>query len=153
MWFFVFQKFQDNLFYKKFLVRIDCKFAKEILQKDVKNLVSKQIFASWQAILFAFDFKINFIKGESNFLPDFPTRELLQGGMTKHISCITWNEWGRQRQKSTKWQRHYHSSLTNYPHEPLLFYLYDPELYYTVLCGPCYSEYPFSLTTMNGISQ
>ena len=33
--------FQDDLFYKKFLLRIDCKFAKDVSQKDVKNLVSK----------------------------------------------------------------------------------------------------------------
>jgi len=67
-------KFQDDLFYKKFLLRIDCKSEKEMLQKDVKNLVSKQIFARWQAILFAFDFDIEFIKGQNNSLPDFLTR-------------------------------------------------------------------------------
>lgn len=55
-------KFQDDLFFKKFLIRIDCKSAKEILQKDVKNLVSKQIFARWQAILLAFDFEIELSK-------------------------------------------------------------------------------------------
>ena len=38
-------KFQDDCFNKKFLMRIDCKSAKHVLQKDVKNLVSKQIFA------------------------------------------------------------------------------------------------------------
>ncbi|KAH0650257.1 hypothetical protein KY284_030169 [Solanum tuberosum] len=38
-------KFQDDLINKEFLLRVDCKSAKEILQKDVKNLVSKQIFA------------------------------------------------------------------------------------------------------------
>uniref|UniRef100_A0A0D3ASZ3 Reverse transcriptase RNase H-like domain-containing protein n=1 Tax=Brassica oleracea var. oleracea TaxID=109376 RepID=A0A0D3ASZ3_BRAOL len=36
-------KFEDDLINKKFLSRVDCKSAKEILQKDVKNLVSKQI--------------------------------------------------------------------------------------------------------------
>jgi len=56
-----------------------CKSAKEILQKDVKNLVSKQIFARWQAILSAFDFDIEFIKGNTNSLPDFLIREFLQG--------------------------------------------------------------------------
>jgi len=76
-------KFQDDLFYKKFLLRIDCKSTKEILQKDVKNLVSKQIFARWQAILSAFDFDIEFIKGQNNFLPDFLTREFLQGKSDK----------------------------------------------------------------------
>ena len=76
-------KFQDDLFYKKFLLRIDCKSAKEILQKDVKNLVSKQIFARWQEILSTFDFDIEFIKGSNNSLPDFLTREFLQGKSDK----------------------------------------------------------------------
>ena len=73
-------------FIKKFLLRIDCKSAKEILQKDVKNLVSKQIFARWQAILSAFDFDIEFIKSESNSIPIFLTREFLQGKSDKILS-------------------------------------------------------------------
>ena len=73
------QKFQSDVFNKKFLLRVDCKSAKEILQKDVQNLVSKQIFARWQAILSVFDFEIEFIKGFSNVLPDFLSREFLQG--------------------------------------------------------------------------
>ena len=48
------QKFQSDVFNKKFLLRIDCKSAKEILQKDVQNLVSKHIFAGWQAIFICF---------------------------------------------------------------------------------------------------
>jgi hypothetical protein len=72
-------KFQDDLFSKKFLLRSDCKAAKEVLQKDVKNLVSKHIFARWQALLSCFDFDIEHIKGEKNSLPDFLTREFLQG--------------------------------------------------------------------------
>ena len=70
----------SNLIYsiKSFLLRIDCKSAKEILQKDVQNIASKQIFARWQAILSIFDFKIEFIKGNENSLPDFLTREFLQ---------------------------------------------------------------------------
>ena len=75
-------KFQDDLINKKFLLRVDCKSAKEILQKDVKNLVSKQIFVRWQAILSVFDFDIQYIKGEKNSLPDFLTREYLQGKST-----------------------------------------------------------------------
>ena len=73
------QKFQSDVFNTKFLLRVDCKSAKEILQKDVQNLVSKQIFARWQAILSVFDFEIEFIKGSSNVLPDFLSREFLQG--------------------------------------------------------------------------
>ena len=49
-------KFQSDLLNQNFLIQVDCKSAKDILQKDVKNLVSKQIFARWQAILSVFDF-------------------------------------------------------------------------------------------------
>ena len=40
-------KFQSDLINKKNLLKIDCKAAKDILQKDIKNLVSKQTFARW----------------------------------------------------------------------------------------------------------
>ncbi|CAN1215329.1 hypothetical protein LINPERPRIM_LOCUS169 [Linum perenne] len=66
----------------KFLIRVDCQAAKGILEKDVKNLASKQIFARWQAILSIFDFHIEIIKGQANSLPDFLTREFLQGHET-----------------------------------------------------------------------
>ncbi|CAL2278305.1 unnamed protein product [Prunus armeniaca] len=72
-------KFESDLLNKKFFIRVDCKAAKNILFKDVKNLASKQIFARWQGILSAFDFDIEFIKGETNALPDFLTREFWQG--------------------------------------------------------------------------
>jgi hypothetical protein len=75
----VVSKFQGELLNQKFLLRIDCKAAKHALQKDVENLVSKQIFARWQAILSCFDFDIEHIKGEINSLPDFLSREFLQG--------------------------------------------------------------------------
>jgi hypothetical protein len=48
------------------------------LKKDVENIASKQIFARWQAILSAFDFGIEYIKGFDNSIPDFLTREILQ---------------------------------------------------------------------------
>ena len=70
-------KFQDDLLNKKFLLRIDCQFAKFILEKDVQNIASKQIFARWQAILSIFDFDIEYLKGSNNSLPDFLTREFL----------------------------------------------------------------------------
>ena len=73
------QKFQSDVFNKKFLLRVDCKSAKEILQKDVQILVLKQIFSRWQAILYVYDFNKEFIKGSSNVLPDFLSREFLQG--------------------------------------------------------------------------
>jgi hypothetical protein len=72
-------KFQSDLLNQKFLVCVDCKSAKDILQKDVKNLASKQIFARWQAILSVFDFEIEYLKGSENSLPDYLTREYLQG--------------------------------------------------------------------------
>jgi len=73
------KKFEDDLYKKPFLLRIDCKSAKPILENDVKNIISKQIFARWQALLSNFDFEIEFIKGETNSLPDFLSREFLQG--------------------------------------------------------------------------
>ena len=51
-------KFQSDLLNQKFLVRIDCKSAKHVLEKDVQNIASKQIFARWQAILSVFDFDL-----------------------------------------------------------------------------------------------
>jgi len=48
------------------------------LTKDVQNLVSKHIFARWQALLSYFDFEIEHIKGKDNFLPDFLIRDFLQ---------------------------------------------------------------------------
>ena len=63
---------------QKFLIRIDCKSSKDVLEKDVQNIASKQIFARWQAILSIFDFDIEFIEGTQNSIPDFLTREFLQ---------------------------------------------------------------------------
>ncbi|XLU74157.1 hypothetical protein S245_033210, partial [Arachis hypogaea] len=41
---------------------VDCRSAKDILQKDVKHLASKYIFARWQAILSIFISKLNTFK-------------------------------------------------------------------------------------------
>ena len=71
-------KFQDDLLNQEFLLRVDWKSTKSILQKDVKNIASKHIFARWQAILSNFDFQIEYIKGENNSILDFLTRECLQ---------------------------------------------------------------------------
>ena len=73
------KKFEDDLYMKPFLLRVDCKSPKPILENDVKNIISKQIFARWQALLSNFDFQIEFIKGENNSLSDFLSREFLQG--------------------------------------------------------------------------
>ena len=70
-------KFQSDLLNQKFLIRIDCKFAKHVLEKDVQNIASKQIFARWQAILSVFDYDIKFIEGTQNSIPDFLTHEFL----------------------------------------------------------------------------
>ncbi|RDX73611.1 Orf V, partial [Mucuna pruriens] len=72
-------KFQSDLLNQRFVVRVDYKSAKDILQKDVKNLASKQIFARWQAILSVFDFEIQYLKGTSNSLPDYLTRYAFLG--------------------------------------------------------------------------
>ena len=71
-------KFQSDLLNQKFFIRIDCKSAKHVLEKDIQNIASKQIFARWQAILSVFDFDIDFIEGTQNSIPDFITREFLQ---------------------------------------------------------------------------
>jgi hypothetical protein len=71
-------KFQYDLLNQKILLRIDCKSAKYILKKDVQNTTSKQIFARWQAILSAFNFDIEYIKGSNNSIPNFLIREFLQ---------------------------------------------------------------------------
>ena len=71
--YYVFQNFKMT-----FLIIVDCKSAKEVLQKDVQNFVSKQSFARWQTILSVFDFDIEYIKGETNLIPDFLTCEFLQ---------------------------------------------------------------------------
>jgi hypothetical protein len=63
---------------KKFLIGIDCKSAKQVLEKDVQNIASKQVFAHWQSILSVFDFDIEYIKGSQNSIPDSLTREFLQ---------------------------------------------------------------------------
>ena len=43
-------KFQSDLLNQNFLLRIDCKSAKYVIEKDVENIASKHIFARWQAI-------------------------------------------------------------------------------------------------------
>ena len=71
-------KFQVDLLNQEFLLRVDCKSAKSVLQKDIKNIASKHISARWQAILSNFNFQIEYIKGENNLIPNFLTYEFLQ---------------------------------------------------------------------------
>ena len=56
-------KFQSDLLNQKFLIRVDCKSVKDILQKDVLNLALKQIFARWKAILSVFLFQNRVYQG------------------------------------------------------------------------------------------
>ena len=62
---------------QKFLLQIDYRSAKYVIEKDVENIASKHIFAQWQAILSVFYFDIKYIKGSQNPIPDFFTREFL----------------------------------------------------------------------------
>ena len=71
-------KFQSDLLNQIFLLRIDCKSAKYVIEKDVENIASKHIFAKWQVILSVFDFDIEYIKGSQNVILDFLTHEFLQ---------------------------------------------------------------------------
>ena len=73
-----FSKFQSDLLNQKFLLRINCKNTNYVIGKDVENIVSKHIFAQWQAILSVFYFDIEYIKGSQNAIPDFLTHEFLQ---------------------------------------------------------------------------
>ena len=57
---------------------------KHVLEKDVQNIASKQIFARWQAILSVFNFDIEFIEGTQNNIPDFLTYEFLQS-LNHHV--------------------------------------------------------------------
>ena len=43
-------KFQSDLLNQKYLLCIDCKSAKYVIEKDVENIASKYILAKWQAI-------------------------------------------------------------------------------------------------------
>lgn len=65
---YAFKNFKKNFLTIKFILSIHCKARKEVFKKDVKNLVSKQIFTRWQAVLSVFDFDTAFIKGASNCL-------------------------------------------------------------------------------------
>ena len=71
-------QFQTDLVNQKFLIRIDCKSTKYVLEKDVENIASKHIFARWQSILSISYFEIKYIKGSQNSIPDFLTSEFLQ---------------------------------------------------------------------------
>ena len=56
------KKFQGELINKKFIIKTDSRALKFVLENDVKNLVSKQNFSRWQAMLSCFDFEVMPIK-------------------------------------------------------------------------------------------
>ena len=70
-------KFQIDLLNQKFLLHINCKSVKYVIEKDVENTASKHIFARWQTILSVFDFDIEYIKGSQNSILYFLTHEFL----------------------------------------------------------------------------
>jgi len=98
---------------KNFFYELIVNPSKEVLQKDVKNLVSKQIFARWQAILSAFDFQIEFIKGVNNSLPDFLTREFLQGTSATQISLQEQSRTKQYKQRKPLSDKFIHHLLFN----------------------------------------
>ena len=109
--------------------------------------MSKQIFARWQAILSVFDFEIDFIKGESNSIPDF-TREFLQGkgDNTQILREVYW-EWTAIsisyklcRQQTIILMNPFCSTYVT------ISFFTPPSLVHITM------NMPFSLITMNGMS-
>lgn len=68
---FYFSKFQDDLLNQIFFYQSDCAAAKDIILKDVQNHPSKHPFVRWQGILSIFNFNIEYIKDNLNFIPEF----------------------------------------------------------------------------------
>lgn len=56
-------KFQDDLLNQKFLLRVDCKATKDILEKDVKNLASKHILLNGKPYWLYFTLILNISNG------------------------------------------------------------------------------------------
>ena len=70
-------KFEIFLIYKKFLLRTDAAAMNKVLNKEIRT-PSDTKFARWQALFSNFDFSIEHIKGTTNCIPDFLSREHLQ---------------------------------------------------------------------------
>ena len=87
-------KFRVHLLNTHLTLRTDCPSG--VLEKNAKDLAAKRIFARSQAMFSLFSFDIEHNKGESNSLPDFLTREYLQGG-TGRISMM------KTARKKTEW--------------------------------------------------
>ena len=72
-------KFHVHILNTHFTLRTDCSSLKGVLEKDATDLAAKLIFARWQAMFSMFYFDIAHVKGESNSLTEYLTREYLQG--------------------------------------------------------------------------
>jgi hypothetical protein len=81
------QKFEIYLIYKKFILRTDAAAMNKVLNKDLKTSGDHK-FARWQALFSNFDFSIEHIKGSSNSLPDFLSREHLQPAHQSFVISI-----------------------------------------------------------------
>jgi hypothetical protein len=65
------------LIYKKCILRTDAATMNKVLHKELNNWGGHK-FARWQALFSNFDFTIEHIKGSTNSLADFLSREHLQ---------------------------------------------------------------------------
>ena len=119
-----FQKFQGKLIDKKFVIKTDSRASKFMLEKDVKNLVSKQIFPRWQVNLSCIDFEVlpikvkqnllvDYLKGVSNSKTLFPLYKLSE----RKMSFERGNTKGRLISTSSKGNRS--SSSSNYAPSPM----------------------------------
>jgi len=80
-------KFELYLIYKRFFLRTDAAAMNKVLHKELKNSGDHK-FARWQALFNNFDFSIEHIKGSTNSLADFLSREHLQFILQSHIVSI-----------------------------------------------------------------
>lgn len=70
-------KFELYLIYKKFILRTDVVTMNKVLHKELKASGDHK-FSRWQALFNNFDFSIEHIRGTTNSLADFLSRENLQ---------------------------------------------------------------------------
>jgi len=97
-------KFQDDLFSKRFLLRIDCKSAKEILQKDVKNLFLNKSLPAGKLFYWLLILTLNLSKEKAiPFMISLPQNSCKER-VTKFYRCRYNNEFEqkgkRQRQSN-----------------------------------------------------
>jgi hypothetical protein len=68
----------------------------KVLNKDIKSPGDAK-FARWQALFSNFDFSVEHIKGTTNSIPDFLSREHLQAFLYDNL-CST-QKWSRNTGK------------------------------------------------------